>query len=204
MEFKDQFYKPEGESGYKVLKKMNDSHKNLTDWALKFLPINNKDIILDVGCGGGGLIKRLLPYAGKMYGVDHSPKAVEVAKETNKGAIKEGFVEIVCADAAKLPFKDETFDKVLAVETVYYWEDIEKAFIEIKRVLKKGGYFSIICEAYDDPAFAKENKKTAQTVKNMKIYSPNELKDFVKKAKFNQISLGCLKDKNWIVVNAIK
>lgn len=68
------------------------------------------------------------------------------AIKKNKKAIKDGRVEILQADVVHLPFKSNTIDCAVSVESVYFWNDPDKAFREIKRTLKPGGSLNIICE----------------------------------------------------------
>ncbi len=51
-----------------------------------------------------------------------------------------------------MPFDDEAFDCVSAFETVYFWEDLEKCFAEVHRVMKNGGTF-LICNESDGTNF---------------------------------------------------
>ena len=51
---------------------------------------------------------------------------------------------------SKLPFPDGMFDLVTAVETHYYWPDLVADMREVLRVLKPGGTFVLIAEAYKD------------------------------------------------------
>jgi len=53
--------------------------------------------------------------------------------------------------------KTTFFDLVTAVETCYFWPNLKDAFIEIKRVLKKGGYLLIISEMIKDGTYEVEN-----------------------------------------------
>ena len=50
--------KPTGDDGQKMLERMNESHYAVTGWALEHWNINESDIILDIGCGGGATLKR--------------------------------------------------------------------------------------------------------------------------------------------------
>ena len=45
------------------------------------------------------------------------------------------------ADVQNLPFEDSSIDKAYTVNTVYFWQDIDQGFSEIKRVLKPNGIF---------------------------------------------------------------
>lgn len=51
--------KPEGEDGKKMLERMNESHHNVTGWALSLWEIQGNDNILDIGCGGGAALSRM-------------------------------------------------------------------------------------------------------------------------------------------------
>lgn len=52
--------KPRGLYGKIIAKMMNSGHKKVASWGLSHLEIKNNDKILDLGCGGGGNIYRLL------------------------------------------------------------------------------------------------------------------------------------------------
>lgn len=58
--------------------------------------------------------------------------------------LKDGRVEIQKASVSQLPFSDNKFDLVTAVETQYYWPDLDKDMEEILRVLKPGGTLIVI------------------------------------------------------------
>ena len=75
---KAQFRNPRGDDGRKVLESMNDHHVPLWDFCLSKLPKSMDGAVLDVGCGGGGFLRRLserYPFAmlfgGGRPGDDH-------------------------------------------------------------------------------------------------------------------------------------
>ncbi|MBQ2832063.1 class I SAM-dependent methyltransferase [Methanobrevibacter sp.] len=135
MGFFDNMRKPKGKLGNIQLKSMNKEHTPVSLWGLKHLDINNEDVILDIGCGGGMNINRMAKKAKKVYGVDYSIESVKLSCEVNKQEIEEGKVEVLEGNVANLPFEDNTFDVVTAFETVYFWPDIEKCFGEVKKSL---------------------------------------------------------------------
>jgi len=126
------------------------SHSSLSDWGLKHVPIEMHFAILDVGCGGGRTIQKLAAIAteGKVYGIDYSEGSVAASRGKNAQLIEAGRVEIQKASVSQLPFPDDKFDLVTAVETQYYWPDLVKDMQEILRVLKPGGTLMIIAESY--------------------------------------------------------
>ncbi len=145
-----QVRKPSGPLGRCVVRAMNVSHGAMTNWALAQLTVPRRGTILDVGCGGGGTVRKLAALApeGNVFGLDYSATSVTVTREVNAHAIERGRVHIEQGSVAALPFADETFDIVTAVETHYYWPDLPANVREILRVLKPGGSFALIAEAY--------------------------------------------------------
>lgn len=146
----NQVRKPSGRLGRAVVGRMNVSHAGLTDWGLEQVRVEPAFTILDVGCGGGRTIQVLAARAtaGRVFGVDYSAASVEASRETNRDAVAAGRVEIQEASVSKLPFADAMFDLVTAVETHYYWPALPNDAREILRVLKPGGTFVVIAEAY--------------------------------------------------------
>lgn len=145
-----QVRKPSRWIGGRFLRAMNVAHSALTDWGVSHVEIGKAFTILDVGCGGGRTIGKLADAApeGKVYGIDYSAESVAVSRKENAARIAEGRVEIGQASVSKLPFPDDRFDLVTAVETQYYWPDPVGDMKEIRRVLKPGGRAVVILETY--------------------------------------------------------
>ena len=113
--------------------------------------------VLDVGCGGGRTVTKLADRAGKgkTYGIDNSEESVAWARKTNRQLIEMGRVEIQLNSVSEMPFTDEMFDLVTAVETHFWWPDIGAGMRESFRVLKPGGRMIIIAEMYNGGKHAK-------------------------------------------------
>lgn len=129
---------------------MNRSHSDLTDWGLGHVQIEAGFTILDVGCGGGRTLQKMAALAteGRLYGVDYADGSVAASRAKNARLIQAGRVEIRQASVSNLPFSDDMFDLVTAVETHYYWPDLLRDMQEIRRVLKPGGSLVILAESY--------------------------------------------------------
>ena len=145
-----QVRKPNGWLGRRTVRAMNLSHAAMTDWGLQSVTVPDDAAILDVGCGGGGTVRRLAARAsrGKVVGLDYSAASVAVSRDTNAEGIEAGRVHITLGSVAHLPFSDCAFDIVTAVETHYYWPDLPANLREILRVLKPGGSLTLIAETY--------------------------------------------------------
>lgn len=123
-------------------------HRSLTNWAVRFVDIQPTDHVLDVGCGGGMAIKLIaqITIEGFVAGLDHSEDMVQQALKRNAAAAQAGRVEIRHGNVAALPYDDESFDKVIAVETFYFWPDPIANLREVRRVLKPGGLVALVME----------------------------------------------------------
>lgn len=149
--------KPRGFWGRMTMRDMNKSHGDLTDWGLSFLNFAKDDVILDIGCGGGKTVQKLAAFTkGKVYGIDHAPTAVAESIHVNKKFAQKGQVGIVEATVSALPFGVDTFTKVTAIETVYFWPDLVNDLKEVRRVMKDGGQLLVTTEARSDSQKAKE------------------------------------------------
>jgi ubiquinone/menaquinone biosynthesis C-methylase UbiE len=100
--------------------------------------------LLDAGCGFGGTIQSINALHANMdlTGLNIDPRQLAAAEAQTKPANgnKIGWVE---ADACALPFEDDTFDRVLAVECIFHFPSREKFLAEAFRVLKPGGYLAV-------------------------------------------------------------
>ncbi|MDD3224488.1 MAG: class I SAM-dependent methyltransferase [Clostridium sp.] len=195
----NQCRKPNGELGRIVIEDMNSKHYELTSFGLKDAHIKNNYNILDIGCGGGRTVNRLSKIAenGNVFGMDYSYECVKSSKEYNEELIKSKKVSILQASVEEIPFKDNNFDIVTAVETIYFWPDLVENFKEVKRVLKKGGKFVIINEMYNSKKF-KEKNDNYEALGTMKILTPGELRDMLLKAGFENVEYKLVEERNWI------
>ena len=175
---------PEGSLGRAMLCFMNYTHAPLTNWGLKLVQVKDGWTMLDVGCGGGFTIRRLLNKSkdAQVYGIDISEESVAKARKVNAEVLgKQVFVSQ--GSAEKLPYDDEMFDLVTAVETVYFWPNLPDCLQEVRRVLKPGGKFAIMVEVVDS------DSKWTNVVEGMTAYTPDQLKTMLIDAGFVQAEI---------------
>ncbi|OLO50306.1 MULTISPECIES: class I SAM-dependent methyltransferase [Actinomyces] len=145
-----QFSRPSSLMGRILLRSMNIGHGRLHQWGLKAAGIQLTDRVLDVGCGGGKAISRILEETRReVAGIDHSPEAVKTARSVNRAAVSSGRLRIVESSVESLPFRDGFFDVVTAFETTYFWPELQAGLTEIRRVLSPGGRLVIANEFAD-------------------------------------------------------
>lgn len=184
---------------------MNSSHSNLTDWGLTHVAIEKQFTILDVGCGGGRTIQKLAAAAteGKVFGIDYAAGSVGVSRRKNAQLIASGHVEIQRASVSKLPFPDDTFDLVAAVETQYYWPDMINDMKEILRVLKPGGSLIVIAESYKGSRYA-ALQSPAMWLLRSTLLSVDEQKELFSAAGYTNVQLFEERSKGWMCATGRK
>lgn len=202
MSFYQNCCKPEGKSGKLMVTVMNWGHSFVSNWGLKHIQLKEADTCLDIGCGGGANVKRLLKKCpkGKVVGLDYSQVSVEKTKEVNQKAIQEGRCEAIQGDVMDLPFEESTFNVVTAFETIYFWPDLKKSFEEVYKVLKEGGTFLCVNEYNKEN---ESNKKYVEMIEGMTIHSTKEVVELLEIVGFKVIQY----DENkmgWMCVTATK
>ena len=86
MAFRNNFGNPQGFIGRLMLSGMNMGHSPMAKWAFTQFDVPDDGMLVDIGCGGGFNIRRLLDRSkdGFVYGIDISSTSVEKSKKTNK------------------------------------------------------------------------------------------------------------------------
>jgi ubiquinone/menaquinone biosynthesis C-methylase UbiE len=106
--------------------------------------IQSGNRVLDCGCGFGGTIAHLNQHwsALDLVGLNIDPRQIEFAR-TQVQPQAPNQIEFVTADACALPFPDQSFDRVLALECIFHFPSRERFFAEAQRVLKPGGTLAL-------------------------------------------------------------
>jgi len=150
--------------------------------------------VLEIGCGGGGLLRMLRERGACAVGVDTLERALILAQHREGESGREGeaatfphspalprppssFVQIT--EDGRLPFRDAAFDAIIAQHVVEHLPDVVAALREWKRVLKPRGRIALATPNahYPDPAhFADAD--------HARVFAPAELRDIVERAGF--------------------
>jgi ubiquinone/menaquinone biosynthesis C-methylase UbiE len=115
---------------------LNQGNRDLLDSALEVVAAAPGARVVDVGFGGGYTLERLAPLVRpeRVAGVEISKAMIAAVRARGGDAC-----DLHVADAAALPFADASFDRVLSVNTIYFWPDPGRVLAEMHRVLKPGG-----------------------------------------------------------------
>jgi len=99
--------------------------------------------VVDLGCGSGGYLHIKKQYNCVYFGLDFSKNMIKTAKQrANELGIEEG-VFFQQGDASNTPYADNSFDLVLAICLIEYFEKPDKLVDEIKRILEEDGILII-------------------------------------------------------------
>jgi len=111
------------------------------------LDIQQKDFVLDFGCGSGYFTVEMAKLAHRAYGID----ITSYLRNIKVPFLLRRKLSFVVARGERLPFRDNTFDKILASEILPMIEEPREFLFEMKRALKKGGRL-VICNGAGHPS----------------------------------------------------
>lgn len=100
--------------------------------------------VLDVGCGVGGPAREIVKFSGvNVVGFNNNDYQIQRATQY---AEREGLSDKLTfhkGDFMQMPFPDNSFDAVYAIEATVHAPSLEGVYSEIRRVLKPGGIFGV-------------------------------------------------------------
>ncbi len=120
---------------------MNLGNRQIMDRTIELLEVQPQHHVLEIGFGGGYALALLTERIthGAVWGVDVSPEMLRQAECRFRTEIAHGRLRVQAGDVSRLPFPDEIFDRVLTINTIYFWPDTLYGLREIRRVLKPDG-----------------------------------------------------------------
>lgn len=197
--------RPQGFWGKMMIKSMNKGHSELTDWALVHLEIKRNYNALDIGCGGGKTVSKLCQRIGngKVFGIDYSELCVEKSKKLNKNNIMCGKASILQSSVSSLPFEDNKFDVITAVETYYFWPDKLNDLKEVYRVLKSGGKLLLVFEMVKSEEEPNKWDKVEKSL-GIEAVSKDGIVDILLHAGYQNIRTYSKSSTGWLCVTAEK
>lgn len=133
---------------------VKDRHPN--EWVYEELSVPAEPVILDLGCGSSSFYAINADQVPDEWTAVYADFSRSMVRATRDGIDTTPFTTVpTVADAERLPFPDETFDAILALQMLYHLPDRETALSECRRVLKPGGrlYATTSSEANGEPLF---------------------------------------------------
>ena len=142
-----QFHRPHGLGGRAAgwVMAHRGSNRTRNAWAASLLDVQAEDRVLEIGFGPGIAIDAMARRStrGLVVGVDHSELMVRRATRRNAAAVRAGRVDLRLGNAEQLPAFDEPFDKVLAVNSLMFWDDPVARLRDLRGLLRPGGLIAI-------------------------------------------------------------
>jgi ubiquinone/menaquinone biosynthesis C-methylase UbiE len=169
--------------------KMERHHLDITEKTIRRMELRPGERVLDLGCGSGWatrLLARLVADGpegfGQVVGLDVSDEMVRQARASSKDFEN---ILYVWGSAEKIPWEENFFDKVLSVESFYYYPDQDRALMELFRVMAPRGRMFILINLY------KDNEYSLQWVHKLKVpvhvRSKDEYVELLKKHAFENV-----------------
>ena len=150
-----QLANPEGTVGIEVAEYLNKNNREANARALALLDVQAASHVLEIGFGNGRAAPEVTRQAADVeyVGIDISPTMVDEANRFNAALVAAGRASFHLASAACMPFADASFDRILAIGVVHFWQDPLVQLREIHRVMRPGG-FAIMSALDTRSAFA--------------------------------------------------
>jgi SAM-dependent methyltransferase len=130
---------------------------------------------------------------------DYSAASVAVARRTNAQAITAGRVDVRVGSVSSMPYADNSFDAVTAVETHYYWPDLVGDLREVRRVLRPNGRVVIVAESYRGKRFGAADVLVMRVL-GSKLLTLDEHRAALEAGGFSDVAVFEEPKKGWLCV----
>lgn len=178
-----QFRQPHGFLGKIIAKVMKKGNNNAYNIMLKSLDIKDGEHIFEIGYGHGLSIKKILSqYDCLISGIDFSELMYKHTSKQNQEHINNNKVKLHFGDFLEHELEQSQFDKVLCLNVIYFWNDLQRPFAKIKHGLKNNGLFFIYM---DHPDFLNKIKFAQNDLFNK--YTIDYVVDELKVAGFSKV-----------------
>ena len=182
----DQLSRPAGPLGRVVAALMNRGNRDLNARAIALLDVREGSRVLDLGFGGGLTFAPLLARGATVTGVDRAADMVRAAEARHREAVAAGRLTVQTGEVEQLPLADAAVDRVLTVNTVYFWPDLAAALREVRRVLAPGGKLVV---GIRDGSVMEQVSPDVFTLR-----SPDELRSAIEAAGFGEARVSSAPD----------
>ncbi len=174
-----QLREPNGDAGVELSEKMYRSNFNMTARTFELLLLQKNDHLLELGHGNARHLKHFFEKATISYtGLEISETMQEEASKINQILINNFDVQFKHYDGSSIPFADNSFDKIMTINTIYFWEKPIGLLLEMYRVLKKDGVLAV---CFADEKFMESLPFVAY---GFQLYDENNFKKLVAETPF--------------------
>lgn len=157
----NQFKKPSGFLGKLICRKMKKGNAIAYEKLFENMTLAPGDKVLEIGFGPGLGIHYITENYDSILvdGIDFSKLMYNQAYKKFLPKINQGLINLYFGDfvIGNIPKK---YDKIFCINVIYFWKDLDEAFLKIKSMLKPGGAFYFYMsdkEVLDKLPFTKED-----------------------------------------------
>jgi len=167
---------------------MEHHHISITQQTLALMNLKPGERVLDLGCGAGWASRLMAQVVGggerpgQVVGLDVSD---EMIRRARANSTEYDNILFIVGSAQQIPWEENFFDRVLSVESFYYYADQERALAELFRVLAPKGELFILINLY------KDNPYSLRWVEELKVpvqvHSEQEYIELLKENGFDNV-----------------
>lgn len=141
----NQLSRPDGAFGKELGATMHETNIGMTRATIELLQLHDHQHILELGHGNCSHLSELLSQAHRLKytGLELSETMQEEAVRINSSLVEASVATFHCYDGKVIPFESNQFDRIMTVNTIYFWHDTLAVLKELYRVLKVGGILAI-------------------------------------------------------------
>jgi arsenite methyltransferase len=171
---------PRGWFGRLVGRLMNAGNRPMNLAALDALSVEPSHRVLEVGFGGGSMLSELLDRVphGSVSGLELSDTMLERAGRAFRKDVQGGRLVLKHGVVEEIPFPDAGFDRILTVNTIYFWTEPAAAARELLRVTARTGRVVVGYGRVEDM------KRLPPTKHGFRLWSPAEVEKLLSDAGF--------------------
>lgn len=130
---------------YDDTKSLAEAILNTNKFAIDTLSIGSHDIVLDAGCGVGGTSLYIAETTGaRVEGITLSDVQLKIARKRAAQSVASSLLNISKQDYVRTSFEDETFSKIIGIESICYAHSKGDFLSEAYRIMKPGGRIAVI------------------------------------------------------------
>jgi ubiquinone/menaquinone biosynthesis C-methylase UbiE len=172
---------------------MERHHVPITEPVLRMMDLKPGERVLDLGCGAGWATRMLARMVspeksnrskdGLVVGIDISDEMIRRAQQSSQEFQN---VRYLAGSADRIPWESNFFDKVLSVESFYYYPDQDRALDEVRRVMAPGGKLFILINLFTDNVYSLRWVEELQVAVHAR--SANEYVELLKTHRFERVA----------------